>query len=223
MRDRIAQDPFSTEVGYYKSLNEHTSQFTQQKIHFPLPLPKPNKKVDFNKVHFFCYINILNIIRIRKATRYATTNGYTILNKVHLREPVSLRIVATVDIQGIYKLANTTYVIADNVVNAAAIPTSPPYKTIKLDTTISFAKNPLIRLLVACHDPNPSGENTGAITDAMILKKLSFESTSIPAGPMLLNSHKIILPINMKLPAFLIKRFAFSSAWYVIVRNCGNR
>ena len=81
-----------------------------------------------------------------------------------LLPPISRLTVAIAAIHGVYNRVNTKNTNAVNGVNSVFSPDmSPPSRTVRVDTTLSFAVNPVISAVETRQSPNPRGLKIGAI------------------------------------------------------------
>ena len=87
----------------------------------------------------------------------------------------------------------------------------PLNKTPNVETTLSFAINPLINDVTILQSPNPNGEKTGTNTPATIAKMLCAESSTIfKFRSNLCKNHTTIVATKITENAFCKKSFAFS-------------
>ncbi len=80
--------------------------------------------------------------------------------------------------QGVYNRQNTRSAAPAAVIvprSASVVPNN----TVSVETTLSFAINPVTRAVDIRQSPNPSGVKTGERAPAIIAKILSFESVTI--------------------------------------------
>ena len=86
-----------------------------------------------------------------------------------------------------------------------------PNKTDSVDTTLSFAINPVMSAVEIRQSPKPSGQKSGAITPAAIARILSFESvTTFSRMSNVCKNHITIVAIKITVNALWRKSFAFS-------------
>ena len=74
---------------------------------------------------------------------------------------------------GVYKRQNTRRLAADTGVIQPSNAAVCPNNTDSVDTTLSFAINPVISAVDILQSPNPIGAKTGAITLATVARILS--------------------------------------------------
>ena len=97
---------------------------------------------------------------------------------------------------------------ANGVIAAVMFPLN---KTPNVETTLSFAINPLINDVTILQSPNPNGEKTGTNTPATIAKMLCAESSTIfNCRSNLCKNHTTIVATKITENAFCKKSFAFS-------------
>ena len=80
---------------------------------------------------------------------------------------------------GVYRRQNTSRLAADIGVIQPSSTEVCPKRTDNVDTTLSFAMNPVISAVDILQSPNPIGAKTGAITLATVARILSCESLTI--------------------------------------------
>ena len=125
--------------------------------------------------------------------------------------------------QGVYKSTNTRNEYADAGVNiplSASLTTSPPAEAEKLAnieselTTASLATTPESKATLACHEPKPSGLNTGAITEPVLPSILTDGSLmKFSEKSKLCRNHSTTLMANIIVPAFSRKCDTLSQTW----------
>ena len=109
------------------------------------------------------------------ATTHAITHWKTTTKAAHFA-PSSRLIEAIAATHGVYSRQKTSSAAADAVESVAVSSCVLPYMTFKVATTLSFARNPVIRAVVTFHVPKPSGAKTGAIKPAITARMLFPES-----------------------------------------------
>ena len=107
---------------------------------------------------------------------HATTHCQKTTPTAHL-DPSSRLIDAIAATQGVYNKENTNIVAADTV--EIAVSTPPPNRISIVDTTLSFAINPLISEVTIRQSPNQRGLIIGAIHPDIIAIRLLEESSTI--------------------------------------------
>ena len=93
--------------------------------------------------------------------------------------PSSRLIDATAATQGVYNRQNTRSAAAPAAVIVPRSASVVPNYTVSVETTLSFAINPVTSAVDIRQSPNPSGAKTGERAPAIIAKILSFESVTI--------------------------------------------
>ena len=96
------------------------------------------------------------------------------------RLPSSRRMLAMAAAHGVYSRQNTSNdSVAAGVSNACSVAIEPPVSTLSVLTTLSLARNPPTSEVAMRQSPKPTGENTGATSEAMFPRILSdWSSTS---------------------------------------------
>ena len=88
-----------------------------------------------------------------------------------------------------------------------------PKSTERVETTLSFAKNPAISAVTICQLPNPKSEKTGAIFPAITAKMLSFEfETMLSQKSKVCKNQTMIEAIKITVKALCKKSFALSQS-----------
>ena len=93
--------------------------------------------------------------------------------------PSSLLIEAIAAIHGVYSRQKTNRLAAESGVMLETRTLVFPKRMDKVETTLSFAKNPVIRAVAIRQSPSPIGFINGAISPEIIARMLSFESVTI--------------------------------------------
>ena len=142
-------------------------------------------------------------------TSQAIAHCTKITNAAYLL-PNSLLTVATAATQGVYnkqKIKNTNAVNFEN--KTGSFVTSPPNKTVKVLTTLSFAINPVINAVEILQSEIPNGLNNGTIEFPSIASKLCAESvTKFNFASKVCKNQIIIVAQKIMVKAFVIKPFA---------------
>ena len=111
----------------------------------------------------------------------------------------------------IYKSENTKSAAAVSGVIAARRFAVSPNRIDKVDTTLSFAINPVMSAVEIRQSPNPRGANTGAISPAAAARRLSYESvTTFKCKSKVCKNQMIIVARKIMVNALCKKSFAFS-------------
>lgn len=113
-------------------------------------------------------------MRTANATPHAIRHCMTTVTTAAPLPPISRLTVAIAATQGVYNKVNTRNTTASNVVNRlGSCETSPPSKTVNVDTTLSFAVNPVSSAVAIRQSPNPSGLKIGASSPPSNASRLS--------------------------------------------------
>ena len=114
----------------------------------------------------------------RNAAAHAITHCPTTTTAVHF-PPSSRLIDATAATHGVYKRQNTNNEAAVNGVSMLNNIVFDGMSTDNVDTTLSFAINPVISAVEILQSPNPNGLKIGAIIPATEARILFWESATI--------------------------------------------
>ena len=93
--------------------------------------------------------------------------------------PSSLLIETIAAIHGVYSRQNTNRLAADNGVMLETRLLVFPKRMDNVETTLSFARNPVISAVVIRQSPRPIGCIKGAARPEIIARMLSFESVTM--------------------------------------------
>ena len=104
------------------------------------------------------------------AAIHATTHCHMTTPNAH-NPPISRRIDATAATHGAYNRLNTNSEAAETDEITAL--TLSPKRTLRVETTLSFARNPLIKDVQILQSPKPIGRNNGTSNPATAAKMLS--------------------------------------------------
>ena len=135
----------------------------------------------------FIYTSALLTLAFYKTlpTRYTTNAATQAITHCPITTPTahllpsSLLMDAIAATHGVYKRQNTSRLAADTGVIQPSSTEVCPKRTDNVDTTLSFAMNPVISAVDILQSPNPIGANTGAITLATVARILSCESLTM--------------------------------------------
>ena len=126
---------------------------------------------------FLFYITNVPIRCTINAAIHATAHCPITTYTAHFA-PSSLLIDAIAATHGVYKRQNTRRLAAATGVIAPVNSAVLPKSTESVETTLSFAMNPVISAVDIFQLPNPSGRKTGAIIPAATARILSLESAT---------------------------------------------
>ena len=117
-----------------------------------------------------------------------------------------------------YKRENTKSETAPSCEIKLVTDTPEPSKTDRVDTTLSFAINPVISAVDMRQSPKPSGLNIGAIKPAIVARILSCELvTMLNLMSNVCKNHIIIVATNITVKALCKKSFALSQrSWHTL-------
>ena len=154
---------------------------------------------------------------------HATAHCSNTMIAAHLR-PSSLRMDATAATQGVYRRQNTKSARAVAGDRTAVTAADPPYRIMSVDTTLSFAINPVINAVTTRHSPKPCSANTGARIPARPARMLSFEfSTMLKPKSKVCKNHTKRLAMKITVNALCRKSFALSHRSIPTLLRPGNR
>ena len=151
------------------------------------------------------------------------THCISIMTPAHFA-PSSRFMDAIAATQGVYNRQNTNNAAAEAGVRISNKPSVDLNKTDNVDTTLSFAINPVINAVEILQSPNPKGLKIGAISPAITAKILSLESvTTLRCRLKVCKNHMIIVARKITVNAFSKKSFAFSHSNCITFFNPGIR
>ena len=122
-------------------------------------------------------------------------------------------------------MVNTRNTKAVNGVNSVFSPAAlPPNRTVRVETTLSFAINPVIKAVDTLQSPNPRGAKIGAAAFPIIANRLSSGlDTRFRPMPKFSRNHTTMVAKKMTVNAFCAKSFAFSQISWPTLLAAGSR
>lgn len=155
------------------------------------------------------YITNVPIRCTINAAIHATTHCPSTTYAAHFA-PSSLLIDAIAATHGVYNRQKTKRLAAATGVIAPVSSAVLPKSTESVDTTLSFAINPVISAVEIFQFPKPSGRNTGAMIPATTARILSLESaTTFMCKLNVCRNQMIIVAKKITVNALCKKSFAF--------------
>lgn len=189
-------------------------------IYYPKRMSAKKKTYYSNRFtsYRFCYNKTS---RTSIAAIHATAHCQNTTPTAHF-PPSSRLIEATAATHGVYNKLNTSRDAAESGVRTD--PILPPKSTSSVDTTLSFAINPLIRAVHIRQSPRPSGANTGTSSEDTAARILSAEFlTMFRRRSKLCKNHTTTVATKITENAFCKKSLAFSHKSCATFRTPGSR
>lgn len=148
----------------------------------------------------------------RNVMSHAVTHWKRTIKSAHFA-PNSRLTEAIAATHGVYRRQKTKRHSAANGVRVLTSASGVPKRTIIVDTTLSFAINPVIKAVETRQSPKPRGAKTGAINPAITERILSLESlTTFKCRLKLCKNQIAIVARKIMVNAFCKKSFAFSQS-----------